>query len=196
MLAAMPRPKGFDPDQAIDAAMQAFWAKGYAATSAQDLVGSTGLGRGSLYNAFSSKHHLFQEALRRYEERWTARQEEVLEGPGSVREAIREVLLTVVDEELAGDEGPRGCLAVNAAVELAGRDSEVTAQVRRIFTRVEDALYSAIERAQRDGEIDPDRDARALAQFILNTMYGLRVLGKTADRGTLTGIVDSVLRAL
>jgi TetR/AcrR family transcriptional repressor of nem operon len=192
----MARPKQFDSDRALDAAMDAFWRKGYAATSAQDLVDSTGLGRGSLYNAFVSKHRLFQDVLRRYEEQWTARQEAVLKGPGRIKERIREVMMTVVEEETAVQGDRRGCLAVNAAVELAGLDPDVTARVRHIFGRVEEALHDALAQAQRNGEIDMSKDPRALAQFFLNALYGLRVLGKTADRRTLTGIVDTTLAAL
>ncbi|MFJ6621436.1 TetR/AcrR family transcriptional regulator [Kitasatospora sp. NPDC091335] len=193
----MARPKEFDPDRVLDAAMNAFWSRGYAATSAQNLVDSTGLGRGSLYNAFSSKHHLFQEALTRYGEAQTARQEALLEGPGDIRERIRSLLMTVVEEESRTDgPGPRGCLAVNAALELAGLDAEITARVRRIFERMEEALRTALARAQRDGEVDPGKDPRALALFVLNSMYGLRVLGKTADRRALAGIVDTTLSML
>lgn len=176
--------------------MDTFWGKGYAATSAQDLVEGTGLGRGSLYNAFTSKNRLFQESLRRYEEKWTARQEAVLEGPGAVRDRIRQVLMTVVEEESRKAPGPRGCLAVNAAVELAGLDPGVTAQVRHIFERMEEALYRALAGAQQEGDIDPDKDPRGLALFVLNAMYGLRVLGKTADRHALTGIVEATLLTL
>ena len=46
------RTKDFEPDDVADAAMHVFWQRGYAATSVQDLVDGTGLGRGSLYNAF------------------------------------------------------------------------------------------------------------------------------------------------
>ncbi|MCT2594356.1 TetR/AcrR family transcriptional regulator [Streptomyces sp. N2-109] len=192
----MPRPKGFDPDRALDSAMEAFWSKGYAATSAQDLCDSTGLGRGSLYNTFAGKHQLFAKVLRRYEDEWTARQVGVLEGGGPVRDRIRTVLMTVVDEESAGSSGRRGCLAVNAAIELAGHDPEVTELVRHIFVRMEDAFCEALERARREGEIEADRDARELAQYLLTSMYGLRVLGKTADRRALSGIVETVLRPL
>ncbi|KNB53401.1 TetR/AcrR family transcriptional regulator [Streptomyces caatingaensis] len=192
----MARPKGFDPDRVLDAAMHAFWSKGYAATSAQDLVDGTGLGRGSLYNAYASKHGLFVEALRRYDEEWATRQVAVLEGEGAVREKVRAVLMTVVDEESAPAGDRRGCLAVNAAVELAGRDEEVTAVVRRTFRRMEDAFCEALQRARGRGEIGADRDARALARYLLNSMYGLRVLGRTADRAVMTDIVETVLRSL
>ncbi|MFF9915597.1 TetR/AcrR family transcriptional regulator [Streptomyces sp. NPDC013457] len=190
----MSRPRGFDLDQTLDVALAVFWKQGYTATSAQNLVDGTGLGRGSLYNTFHSKHGLFEAALRRYDTVWTSRQVEVLEGEGSVRDRIRTVLMTVVDEESTPSPERRGCLAVNSAMELAGHDEEVTALVRHIFARMEEALCAAIQRAQLDGEIDKTQDARQLAQYLLSSMYGLRVLGKVADRQTLTGIVDQVVR--
>lgn len=192
----MPRPKGYDRDRVVDAAMTAFWDKGYAATSAQDLVDSTGLGRGSLYHAFSGKHDLFLEALRRYENEWTARQVELLGGDGPVRDRVRAVLMTVVDEESGAAPAHRGCLAVNAVIELGGSDAEVTARVRRIFESMRGAFQEALERARRDGEIAVDRDSRVLASCLLNAMYGLRVLGRTADRVTMVEIVDATLNQL
>ncbi|WP_433336717.1 TetR/AcrR family transcriptional regulator [Spirillospora sp. CA-294931] len=190
----MSRAREFDGEQVLDAAMEAFWARGYAATSAQNLVDSTGLGRSSLYNAFAGKHQLYELALRRYLERNTEADIALLDEPGSVKEHIRELMLAVVDAEL-GD--CRGCLAVNAAIELAGKDEAVTVLVRRIFARVEEALTAALERGQRDCEITRERSAGALARFVLNAIYGLRVLGKTAtDRQDLVDIVDTTVDAL
>lgn len=196
MLAGMPRPKGFDPTEVLDAAVGTFWRKGYAATSAQDLVDGTGLGRGSLYHTFSSKQHLFQEALRRYEETSTTRVEEMLAAPGTIRERIRRVLMDVVDDEMAEASEHRGCLAVNAALELGGLDDEVTARVRHNFERVENAFHVEFAAARQEGEIGADRDPRALAQFTLAAMYGLRVLGKTADRQVLAQVVETTIQAL
>ncbi|MDI6411020.1 TetR/AcrR family transcriptional regulator [Streptomyces albus] len=199
----MARPKSFDVDQAVDAAMDAFWSKGYAATSAQDLVDSTGLGRGSLYNAFASKHGLFEAVLRRYDEELTSHRVAVLDGTAaevrgvSAAERVRAVLMAVVEEETGGGAGPRrGCLAVNAAVELGGTDPEVTRLVGRVFSRMEDAFHAAVVRGQAAGEFDAGQDARDLARLLLNTMYGLRVLGRTAGRDALAGIVEGTLRAV
>jgi AcrR family transcriptional regulator len=72
MLGGMPRPRTFDEDRAIDAAMRLFWTSGYEATSTQDLCEATGLGRSSIYNTFTSKRDLFDRALRRYTESFTA----------------------------------------------------------------------------------------------------------------------------
>ena len=60
------RPRQFDEEQVLDAAMKAFWANGYEATSLADLVSVTGLHKGSLYQAFGDKHSLFVQTLNRY----------------------------------------------------------------------------------------------------------------------------------
>lgn len=192
----MPRPREFDDERVLDAAMETFWARGYAATSAQDLVDATGLGRSSLYNAFTGKHQLYEQALRRYLEHNTEADVAMLDRPGPVKQRVRELLLGVIDADL-GDAQRRGCLAVNAAIELAGKDEAVTVAVRRVFARVEEALVVALERGQRDGEITRERSARALARFVLNAIYGLRVLGKAAtDRAPLLDVVEATVSTL
>ena len=63
----MARTKEFDQEQALDAAMNLFWERGYEATSIQDLVEATGVQRQSLYDTFGSKHELFLQSLMRYQ---------------------------------------------------------------------------------------------------------------------------------
>ena len=46
--------------------VDAFWSKGYGATSTRDLAQQTGLSVTSLYNAFGDKQSLFRHALRHY----------------------------------------------------------------------------------------------------------------------------------
>ncbi|MFD0367066.1 TetR/AcrR family transcriptional regulator [Streptomyces sp. NPDC127114] len=189
-----PRPRGFDLDDALDAAMATFWDKGFAGTSAQDLVDSTGLGRGSLYNTFHSKRGLFEAALRRYDEECTRKLVQQLEeGEGPARDRIRAVLTSVVDEETAEHPEHRGCLVVNTAMEPAGQDPEITEHVRRTFTRIRTALRVCIEQGQRDGSMPEAADPQALSLSLLNSLYGLRVLGRVGDRATLTALVDQIL---
>ncbi|WP_424210934.1 TetR/AcrR family transcriptional regulator [Streptomyces sp. BI20] len=189
-----PRPRSFDLNQALDAAMATFWDKGYADTSAQDLVDSTGLGRGSLYHAFDSKHGLFEAALRRYDTEWTGPLVARLErGEGPARERIRAVLLGVVEQESAPTPEHRGCLVINSAMELAGRDPEVTEMVRAAFARITAAFAVCVEQGRADGSLEADLDPVKQARYYLNSMYGLRVLGKVTDREAMVDIVDRIL---
>jgi len=192
----MPRHKEFDPDRAVDAAMRVFWSKGYEGTSAQDLCEGTGLGRSSIYNAFDGKRDLYERALRRYDEQMTTAQVEMVDRPGPVRDRVREMLEATVESELCED-GPRGCFAVNAAMEFGGRDAAVTAIVDRGFDRLRHVLHVAIGNAQACGEVDAGKDAAALADFIQSSVGGLRVLARTVrDRDRLMRVVDVIVTAM
>lgn len=192
------RPKEFDPNEIVDAAMHVFWQRGYSATSIQDLVEGTELGRSSIYNAFGSKHELYEHTLRRYQELKAAKIA-VLSGSGPVRERIRLLLMDVVEEELSEEKG-LGCMTANAALELASHDAAVAAIVSQNLNYLETALYEALSRAQESGEIAPDKDVRALSRFMLNTIQGMRVLSKGYighnRRQILLDVVDVAIHAL
>uniref|UniRef100_UPI0031D418AF TetR/AcrR family transcriptional regulator n=1 Tax=Saccharothrix mutabilis TaxID=33921 RepID=UPI0031D418AF len=196
----MARPKNFDEERALDAAMRAFWVNGYHATSTQDLCDATGLGRSSIYNTFTSKHELFTRALTRYLEAMTARQLEVLEDSAkSPLERIRalfDLLLAGEEENRRGDRGI-GCLTVNTVVELGGADPATARLIERDQDRRMTALRAVIARGQRDGEIRATRDADQLARFLNSVVAGIRVAGQSgADRDVLAGIAATALDAL
>ena len=192
----MARPKEFDPEIAVDQAMEVFWRKGYAATTPQDLVDALGIGKGSLYNAFGSKHGLFQRALRRYRDRQTAALVEMLERPGPVKERLRKALTAVAEMDLAAPDR-RGCLAVNTAAELAGTDKEAAELVRRMLDRTEDAFRALIKEGQRAGEIAPGRDPAALGSLLMNTVVGMRIVARVAEGpDRLARVIDAAIDSL
>ncbi|MFI6738450.1 TetR/AcrR family transcriptional regulator [Nonomuraea sp. NPDC050451] len=192
----MGRPREFSDRAVVDAAMEVFWEKGYEATSTQDLCERTGLGRGSLYNAFGSKHRLYEEAIRRYAETRAEAQLAMLAEPGSVRARLRDLMLGVIDADMA-DPGRRGCLALNAATETSGRTEAVAGLVRRQFTDLEQALQRLVEIGQSTGELSSDRPPRQVARAFQSAYYGLRVLAKvTDDRDALLDVVDGAVAAL
>jgi TetR/AcrR family transcriptional repressor of nem operon len=192
----MGRPKQFDPDTAVDRAVEVFWRKGYASTTPQDLVEALGIGKGSLYNTFISKHALFERALRRYGENRVAGLVELLEGPGPVRTRLRAALQRLVDTN-HGETDRRGCLAVNTTAELAGVDDTAIEVVGAVFDGMERAFQAAIQEGQRGGEIDAARDSRQIASLLLTTAIGMSVVAKTAEGPQrLRRVVDAVMASL
>ena len=190
----MPRTKEFEPGEALDAAMQLFWRKGYAATSLRDLLDGMGIGYGSLYNTFGDKHTLFLASLDRFRELRTSWIDEVLEDSGL--SGIEEVFRRTVDG-LVSFEPRRGCLLANTAVELGPHDAEVAAKISRYVRHTEAVFERALIRAQEAGEIPADRDPRALARFLVNALHGLRVLARVGtDRAVLEDAVRVALDVL
>ncbi|WP_067794953.1 TetR/AcrR family transcriptional regulator [Actinomadura formosensis] len=191
----MGRPRKFEERRAVEAAMRAFWADGYEATSTQGLCGATGLGRSSIYNTFASKRDLFVKALTHYMDYRAARLAALMEdGAKPVRERLR----TVLEWAAAPDEeDPSGCLVVNATVEFGQHDPDIAARLEQHRRRRFDVLRAAIEDGMRAGEIDGSRDAGALAHFVISTVSGIQVAARGgADRATLQSIADTALNAL
>jgi TetR/AcrR family transcriptional repressor of nem operon len=190
----MGRPKQFDPDVAVDRAMELFWRKGFTDTTPQDLVAELGIGKGSLYNTFVSKRALFDLALRRYVDMRVARVVETLDGPGSVTERLRAALRRLTDADVRLTS--RGCLAVNTAVELPGSDKAASDTVGRLFERIESAFQAVIEEGQRSGEVTAGRDSRQMASLLLTSFIGMSVLAKTMDAERLRRVIDAVMATL
>ncbi|MGW1024249.1 TetR/AcrR family transcriptional regulator [Streptomyces sp. NPDC002577] len=187
----MARPKQFDPDVAVEQAMEVFWQKGYGATTPRNLADALGIGMGSLYNTFGSKHALFERALSRYVDGRLRVLAELLEGSAPVRERLRKAL------EFMVDEGAQGCMMVNTAGELAGTDEAAVRVVRRDFDLVEDVFRALVEEGQRSGEIAPDRDPATLGSLLLSAMVGLRLLARIEDGpDRLHRVIDATIDAL
>ncbi|MFC3994281.1 TetR/AcrR family transcriptional regulator [Nocardiopsis sediminis] len=190
----MARPKAFDEDRALDAAMRAFWATGYEATSTQDLCAATGLRRSSIYNTFTSKRDLYEAALDRYMADKTAGLVALLEEDRPLRDKVRDMMWRVVDP---GPGDPVGCLVVTSTVELAPQDPGIAARLRRDQDRRLEALRAAIDAGRRSGEVDRGRDPAALAHFVVAAISGMQVAAYGgADRATLEAIARTALTAL
>jgi len=171
----MARPKEFAPDDALDKAMHMFWAKGYYDTSIRDLVTATGVNPYGLYATFKDKRGLFLAALDHYQATVTSAIGQALEQPdgglGAIGKAFDHVLRITRDAH-----GHSGCLMCMTAVELAPHDAMAADRVAANMTRLRDAFLGAVRRAQRKGEIDPGKDAEALAEFLATSVYSIGML--------------------
>ena len=190
------RPKQFERNDALAAAMDVFWTKGYEATSVQDLVDAMGVNRGSIYDTFGDKHSLFIEAVEHYLGDHANSLTEKLNAGRTPLAGIQGFFNMVVDG-LSCTDCCRGCLITNAAVELAPHDEEVAKVVQRFLKAAEKAFQNHLELAIEEGEIPEDSDARSLARFLLMSLQGLVVMGKASvGKATLKDAVRTTLSAL
>ncbi len=171
----MARRKAFDRDEVLEKAMLLFWEQGYEATSMQDLVTRMGVGRQSLYDTFGDKHTLYVEALEHYRYGVGQSATAPLNESGSVKERFARVFENVINEP---DGGEKGCFVANATLELAARDPDVAGLVDENFCASVERFVQVLEQAQRSGELGGEKDLRALARFLFNTLQGLRVSAK------------------
>lgn len=191
----MARTKEFDPDVVLDRALEVFWERGYEATSMADLVARLGIARASIYGTFGGKRALYLKALDRYAGTRDAAVVAALSQPGPALPAVRALIRQYADESVRDDR--RGCLVVNTAVELGGRDPAAARAVEASWTTLEVALSSALTRSAAQGELTGDRDPRSLARLLLVLLQGMRVMGRTpTDPGRLRDAADQALALL
>ena len=167
------RPRQFDEEQVLDAAMKAFWANGYEATSLADLIKVTGLHKGSLYQAFGDKHTLFVQTLNRYLQNIRHTKNEILSAADSPLGGIRDLLHGFINMSESIEDCPQGCMAVKSLVEMAPHDDEVN----RIMEDHKSAMRASIQKqlvaAQANGELGIEKSPELISSLIMIFMNGL-----------------------
>ncbi|ATP40807.1 TetR family transcriptional regulator [Solibacillus sp. R5-41] len=193
------RPREFNYSSTIDVAMKTFWIRGYEGCSTQDLCNDTGLGKGSLYNTFGSKHELYKQVLERYHEIGIREQKKLLDIPIPVKERLSNFFEWALKEDFENID-QKGCLLINASVERAKSDI----MVQEIFSKHVELLKQVIETVMEEGlqtgEISKNQSAEELASLLISSYYGFRVLNVSMQNRMLAqqvikGTLESIFGA-
>lgn len=191
----MARNKEFDQNKVLHNALDVFWQKGYANTSIQDLVDKIGLGRGSIYNAFDSKHGLFLEVLDDYlAKRGATLVKKLKVSPikGSFQKYFHEAI-----DEMVNDPDNKGCFIVNTMTEMSAIDEVVKAKLLKSEEDLIAAYAEALQYGVDRGELTLKEDPIMTARFLSATMKGLRVISKVDQtRDNLEAIAAMALVVL
>jgi AcrR family transcriptional regulator len=188
----MGRPREFDVDQALDAALCVFWRKGYEAASYTDLTQATGVERPALYSAFGNKEALFLRALERYYHTQLAFFPAALEQPTS-REVVVHILRGAVELHTRHPDR-RGCLGIHGA--LAGSDDAEPVRRALIDARAtgEASLRERLERAKQDGDLPEAANCAVLAAYVCAVLHGIAVQAKAGfSRDVLEAVAEQAL---
>jgi len=184
------RLKAFDEEQAVDAAVDCFWARGYEATSVRDLADGMGIGSASLYNAFGDKRALFVRCLERYATRSSRERMARLEEKHPPKDAIRAFLLEIVERSLK-DPDCKGCLLVNSALDVGPHDAAIGAVVAGYLDEIRGFFRRNLEAARRAGTVPRSLDAETVSGHLLGVLMGIRALARVKPERKL---LESVAR--
>lgn len=188
----MGRPRTFDIEEALEAALGVFWRKGFEGTSYADLVAATGVERPALYSAFGNKDALFLHALERYGTHYGKYVWEAVSLKTS-REVATSVLEGAVELNTRFADRA-GCFGINGA--LAGSDDSEASRQALIKWRAEGeaVLQERFERARQEGDLPADADASVLAAYILTVAHGMAVQAKAGfSKGKLIAVARQAL---
>ncbi|WP_404360774.1 TetR/AcrR family transcriptional regulator [Methylotuvimicrobium sp. KM1] len=193
---AIGRPREFEIEQAIDAAMRYFWKMGYEAASLQGLLTAMGISRSSFYQAFGSKHDLFELCVKHYRDMLRKDLLDSLKKCETGRDFIEHIFYACADEAARPDT-KLGCLIMNTATEFAQKDPIIADLVSDSTDKISRIFYDAIVLAQSRGTIPTSKDPEALSHFLLCNLNGLHSLLKAGkDKKSLRNIIKIILSVL
>ena len=188
------RPRKAEPEVALAAAMNAFWTKGYEATSMSDLTEATGLHKASLYQTFGDKHQLFVSALKLYFTKTAKAQKDSRNGEENPIKAIKASVDSTIDQCAQG----KGCLAVNSLIEVAPFDAEIDRILKQFRQRLDKHLASLVDEAKKKKLVAKSIDTKEAVRLTSVFLHGLSAnmaSGMSANkaRGLLHDQLDLVL---
>jgi TetR/AcrR family transcriptional repressor of nem operon len=188
------RPREFDEDQVLDAAMDVFWLQGYESTSMKDLLAATGLHKGSLYQAFGDKHSLFIQSLRRYMDRFRQDMAAEIEAADSGLQALRAIMNVSIGKGCHGTDGNAGCMALNTLADKGTEDPDILSALQEGYGKRMQMIVDAVARAQAEGGLRsdwaPERIATMISVMSTGTVAAVR---GPVDKETAHALVDDFL---
>lgn len=194
----MARPRNFDEDTVLTAAMHAFRRHGYAPLSIKQLEDSTGLKGGSIYNSFGDKAGLFAAALAHYNEKVVQGLIDTFLQPAKGLRGLQDLFMSLLKEP---DGGRHGCLLTNTAIEFGGQacdEAPGRAHLQAGLDRLRKAFARALTDAKATGEAPSGMDVATTALRLLSLYQGILVLVRSAsvDDRSLRRLISAEFRPL
>ncbi|BCD95905.1 TetR/AcrR family transcriptional regulator [Marinagarivorans cellulosilyticus] len=173
------RPLAFDPQQALQVALELFWQQGYEATSTAQLMAAMGISKSSLYQTFGSKHDLYNACLEQYGELTANYMRSALSQAASPKQFVLDLITGTAAQAGAADM-PSGCFIVNTACELGAHHEFSGALLLKRRDKAYRIILDAVKAMQQCGEIGKKRQCDALARQIFACICGMKVMDKMA----------------
>jgi AcrR family transcriptional regulator len=188
----MPRPRGFDAELALEAALCVFWRRGYQGSTYGELAAATGLARPGLHRVFGNKEDLFFKALDRYDARYMMFVGDALAKPTAFE--VVEHLLRGAAKNMTFDDNHPGCLNLNTALTGSPDTEPVRREILRRRNQLEATIAQRLDEARGAGDLPASADCTTLAAFVMAITHGMAAQA-TAGAGlkTLESVVDAVL---
>jgi AcrR family transcriptional regulator len=189
------RPREFERQAALEAAMLLFWRKGFAATSMNDLCEAMGIRSPSLYAAFGSKEGLYLEAIDHYVRTVGPPIWDRLAAAPTARAGVESMLLAATESLPKSRATPAGCMAALAAV---GDEwpAPITSVVKKVRLQMLGNLRARLQAAVAERELPASTAIDHLSRFYFSVFEGMAIQARDgANQADLQGVVAVAMAA-
>jgi TetR/AcrR family transcriptional regulator, copper-responsive repressor len=187
------RPRNFDRDKVLSAAMLQFWRNGYDATSMSDLAQAMDLNPPSIYGAFGDKKSLFTQTIETYQK-----------GPGcfAARALLEEIdprraierLLMDAAKTFTSKDHPAGCMIVLSALNCTDASTEVRDDLANRRRQSATMIGNRVAQAHHDGDLPPAMKPEVLTNLVVTVFHGLSI--RARDGATCKELEDVVKQTM
>ncbi|MCE0743775.1 TetR/AcrR family transcriptional regulator [Acetobacter sicerae] len=176
------RPREFDRDKALDAALTLFWTQGYEPTSLNQLKASMGnISPASFYAAFGSKETLFREVVQRYLETYGQVMTPLWDETLAPRDAIEQTLRRSARMQTTRSH-PTGCLIVLGACNCSPENQSVQDLLAAERERSRQGIKACVDRAIANGELTASPTTETLPVLLATFLHGMACEARDGDR--------------
>lgn len=166
------RPKKFDRNVVLSAALNVFWEKGYQGASMADLTSAMKINGPSLYAEFGDKLGLYQSAIDNYMENGVCTPLDAFDDEPDIRIAVGAFMHAVIDHATQQSNGQRGCFLASSVVADAGHVIGIEERLQRAIKDADQQLANRFLRAMDAGDLPSDFPTVARARLMFDLRQG------------------------
>lgn len=188
------RPRTFDLDEALLAAMNTFWAKGYDGTSMKDLTKAMGISGPSLYAAFGDKRELYLKSIDRYADTDGCAPIVAFESESDISKAVEGFLLSVIHYSTDYSGGARGCFLASCVSTSMGEVEGVEERMTKAIEETDFRLASRFDIEKEKGVLGADFPSLDRARLLYDMRQGYVFRGRAgwSEESLTKDIADRV----
>jgi len=170
------RPQAFKPDEALDCAVDMFWAHGYEGVDVDRIARAVNVTKPALYRAFGDKASLLVKAVQRYAEIYGAPIMEAFLAESDIGRAVRGFCEMTVN---LGDGAIRaGCMMAAASVGGSGRVDDIRAFAASSLAASADLIGSRFQAEIDAGRLSADIPAKVRGRALIDLSQGIMLRTK------------------
>ncbi len=174
------RPRKFDEEVVLNAAMMLFWEKGLSATSIDDLSDVMQMNKPSIYNAFGGKENIYRLTLKRFARQLDTGLEATFNSGLPLPRALIAFYNKAIDLYCQNDPS-LGCLMICTAPSASLDHPEVGADLRRLIRQLDKVLAQHLLTAQKKGELSDAQDVAQLAKLLQAVLQSISLRARSGE---------------